>query len=65
MPCHVTSCPSHYLTQNSYWGGTADELWSSPDALKECTDPTAPLPAADSTLWNGMISPLLNTTVTG
>ena len=23
----------------TYWGGTADELWSSPDALDKCLDP--------------------------
>ena len=49
----------------TYVGGTADELWSSPDALKKCLDPSKPIPATDSTLWNGMISPLLNMTIKG
>ena len=49
----------------TYWGGTADELWSSPDALRKCLDPSKPIPAADSSLWYGMISPLLNVTIKG
>jgi len=49
----------------TYWGGTADELWSSPDALKQCLDPAKPVPSADSSLWFGMISPILNVTIKG
>lgn len=49
----------------SYVGGTADELWSSPDALAKCLDPSKPVPAQDSELWFGMIRPLLNTTIKG
>lgn len=49
----------------TYVGGTPDELWSSPDALKKCLDPSAPVPSGDSNLWNGMVVPLLNTTITG
>jgi hypothetical protein len=49
----------------TYWGGTADELWSSPDALKECLDPTKPVPATDSSLFYGMLSPFLRTTIKG
>ena len=49
----------------TYWGGTADELWSSPDALKQCLDPAKPVPSADSSLWYGMISPILNVTIKG
>ena len=48
-----------------YVGGTADELWSSPDALAECLDPKKPVPVTDSSLWNGMLAPLLNTTIKG
>jgi hypothetical protein len=39
----------------TYWGGTADELWSSPDALHQCLDPTKPTPRFVATL----VSPLL------
>ena len=49
----------------SYVGGTADELWSSPEALAKCLDPHQPTPASDSTLWHGMIAPLLNMTIKG
>merc|ERR1712216_722093 len=49
----------------TYWGGTADELWSSREALKKCLDPSKPIPGKDSTLWNGMIAPLLQTTIKG
>ena len=28
----------------TYYGGTADELWSSKDALSKCLDPTKPVP---------------------
>ena len=49
-----------------YRGGSADELWSSPDALSECLEPGAPLPdPMDSTLYYGMIAPLLQTTIKG
>lgn len=39
----------------TYVGGTADELWSSLDALSECLDPSQPVPSGDSGLWNGMV----------
>lgn len=51
----------------TYVGGTPDEDWSSPEALRECLDPDTPLPPKDqaSHLWNGMIFPLINTTIEG
>ena len=48
-----------------YRGGSADELWSTSDALDKCLDPDAPRDPTFSTLWNGMISPLLQTTIKG
>jgi hypothetical protein len=39
----------------TYWGGTADELWSSPDALRKCLDPATGPTGKDGQLWNGMI----------
>eukprot|EP01046_Picozoa_sp_COSAG06_P079667 COSAG06_NODE_27071_length_602_cov_0.679920_1_plen_56_part_01 len=56
MRCNV-------LPLRQYWGGTADELWSSPDALAECLDPSQPVPATDSTLWYGMASPFVRSTI--
>ena len=47
----------------SLQGGTADELWSSREALAKCTDPENKTNAAWSGLWNGNIVPLLNTTI--
>jgi sialate O-acetylesterase len=49
----------------TYWGGTADELWSSPDALDKCLDPSLPQPPGDSNLWYGMASPFLRSTIKG
>ena len=49
----------------TYVGGTADELWSSKDALRKCLDPNKPIPTKDSQLWNGMVNPILNTTIKG
>ena len=49
----------------SYWGGTADELWSSPDALHKCLDPSKPIPKPDSSLYYGMLSPFLRSTIKG
>ena len=49
----------------TYWGGTADELWSSPDALDKCLDPSKPQPTKDSRLWYGMASPFLRSTIKG
>ena len=49
----------------TYYGGTADELWSSKDALSECLDPQKPVPKIDSTLWNAMIFPILKMTIKG
>lgn len=42
-------------------GGTPDEHWSSPDALKLCF----PKGKNDSVLWNGMVVPLLRSTILG
>ena len=61
----------------SYVGGTPDEAWSSPDALKKCLRPrhasgaTAPnttreeVKEPNSVLWNGMINPLTRSTIKG
>jgi len=49
-------------------GGTPDEHWSSPDALKACMGPKAwnmPEDTVDSVLWNAMIVGLLRTTISG
>lgn len=58
---------------SSNWGGTPDEAWSSPDALKECTTSdkvkqrvcAGPNPHDPSVLWNAMINPLLNMSIYG
>ena len=44
---------------NTNWGGTPVEFWSSPEALAKCGS------APDSGGWNGMMVPLLNTTIKG
>jgi hypothetical protein len=49
----------------TYVGGTPDEDWSSPEALNKCLDPRAPMPSSASHLWNGMVVPLINTTIEG
>ena len=49
----------------TYWGGTADELWSSPTALEKCLDPSKPPPKTDSSLWYGMLSPFMRSTIKG
>ena len=50
-------------------GGTPDQRWSSPDALAQCKNLGKPWewPAnfTDSVLWNGMVVPLLRTTIKG
>ena len=46
-------------------GGTPVEHWSSPAALARCRNPAGGRYHPDSVLWNGMIVPLLNTTVKG
>jgi sialate O-acetylesterase len=49
-------------------GGTPDEHWSSPDALNKCYGPGGGghgRPKIDSVLWNGMVVPLLNSTIYG
>ena len=45
--------------------GTPDEPFSSADALAKCEDPAAPYPKGSTALWNGMVVPLLNTTIYG
>jgi sialate O-acetylesterase len=64
---HATSqhAPRPIGLIGTYWGGTADELWSSPDALEKCLDPKEPVPSTYSSLWYGMISPFLNMTILG
>jgi hypothetical protein len=49
----------------SYWGGTADELWSSPGALHKCLDPSEPIPKPDSSLHYRMLSPFMRSTIKG
>ncbi|XP_050394697.1 sialate O-acetylesterase isoform X1 [Patella vulgata] len=57
----------------SDWGGTAIEVWSSPDALKKCQikdnsttkSDLNVAPTAHSVLWNAMIHPFLNYTIYG
>eukprot|EP00937_MAST-01D_sp_MAST-1D-sp2_P000996 g996.t1 len=46
-------------------GGTPVEHWSSPAALARCRNPAGGRYHPDSVLWNGMIVPLLNTTIKG
>jgi hypothetical protein len=48
-----------------YWGGTSDEQWSSQDALDKCINTSQPDPKQSTTLWNGMLHPLLNQTIKG
>jgi hypothetical protein len=45
--------------------GTPDEPFISHDALVKCEDPTKPFPKGSSRLWNGMVVPLINTTIFG
>eukprot|EP01006_Ploeotia_vitrea_P032955 TRINITY_DN65137_c0_g1_i1.p1 TRINITY_DN65137_c0_g1~~TRINITY_DN65137_c0_g1_i1.p1 ORF type:complete len:531 (-),score=48.51 TRINITY_DN65137_c0_g1_i1:29-1621(-) len=58
------------------WGGTPDEAWSSPDALKKCyknadntkassSSVTVGGPHGKSVLWNAMIVPLLRHSIYG
>ncbi|OWF44709.1 sialate O-acetylesterase-like [Mizuhopecten yessoensis] len=49
----------------SNFGGTKIELWSSPDALSQCSSRKRANNIANSGLWNGMISPLLRNTIYG
>ena len=55
----------------SAWGGTRDELWSSPAALAECPNkdpglkPGPGLYSQPSALWNSMVYPMLQLTQTG
>ena len=51
-------------------GGTPIEHWSSPDALAQCystsnTWDATRGPKGESGLWNGMVTPLLNSTIYG
>jgi len=49
-------------------GGTPDEHWSSPDALRACEGPRPwdmPPGTVDSVLWNAMVVGLLRTTISG
>lgn len=45
------------------WSGSEDEPWSSKDALEACQPPGTVM--KDGAFWNGMIRPLLNTTIKG
>ncbi|KAI8520059.1 hypothetical protein Bbelb_033160 [Branchiostoma belcheri] len=60
------------------WGGTPVEAWSSPQVLEKCnitnslesedlqyTGPEVGGPKGHSVLWNAMVHPLLNMTITG
>ena len=49
----------------SCWSGSPDEDWMSEDAKRQCyAPPPAKLPAAGG-MYNGMITPLLNTSIKG
>ena len=55
---------------SSNWGGTPIEAWSSAAALKYCpSDKSNPSkvsgPNSRSVLWNAMINPLINLTISG
>ncbi|KAL0480032.1 sialate O-acetylesterase [Acrasis kona] len=41
----------------STWGGTPIQVWSSPDAIKQCNQTNGP--SQPNHLWNGQIVPLL------
>ena len=45
------------------WSGSPDEPWSSSDALAKCLAPGAK--PASGGMWNGMIMPVINTTIKG
>jgi sialate O-acetylesterase len=50
------------------WGGTPIQHWSLPDAIDACKGPDPwnwPANETDSVLWNGMVVPLLQTTIAG
>ncbi len=49
------------------WGGTTVEAWSSPASLALCNDTTASIDAnpGPSTLYNGMVHALMNSTIRG
>ncbi|PVD29016.1 hypothetical protein C0Q70_11613 [Pomacea canaliculata] len=49
----------------SSWGGTIIEAWSSPEALHTCSSGKKRAANDHSALWNGMITPLLGTTLYG
>lgn len=53
----------------SSWGGTAIELWSSPDALKLCNTPnkveSQRNAISNSQLWNAMMHPFTKMTIKG
>ncbi|XP_039248011.2 sialate O-acetylesterase-like [Styela clava] len=55
---------------SSNWGGTPVEAWSSPQALANCNldkvnSYISMSPQSNSVLWNAMIHPLLNMTISG
>nr|AAH49448.1 Zgc:56454 [Danio rerio] len=54
---------------HSSWGGTPVEAWSSPRALQKCGLKSSVISEqntwSSSVLWNAMIHPLLNMTITG
>ena len=45
--------------------GSPDEPFLSSDALAKCEDPAQPYPRGSSRFWNGMLHPLVNTTIFG
>ena len=68
----ATGSPRPIGLIGTYWGGTADELWSSTEALAKCPTATAstlrkgkPPAKSNSELWHGMVVPLLKTTIKG
>jgi sialate O-acetylesterase len=48
----------------SCWSGSPDEQWSPSESLAKCLDPTKGEPK-NGGMFNGMIRPLLNTTIKG
>ena len=53
---------------NTNWGGSPIEFWSSKDAMDACAPPRTPLAGTEynvSGAWNGMIHPLLHTSLRG
>ena len=62
----ITDRPLGFIETNV--GGTPDQHWSSQDAIDKCKGGEPwnwPANFTDSVLWNGMVVPLLRTTIKG